>query len=203
MTWTMAGEEGDSITWEVEKVDGDMDKATAEVTMHTGDLEFTYVWECTAEGITSYEFSNVGMPALGPEMEIEITDGSGFFLPGVAKLESGYSWDTSFHTNYSMSQLDTTKDDVQLVISGEMDTRQTSSVLNTDPVTFQDQSIPGLLVQQDTELDTVMSMMGEEVENSLFMGGETQFGRGLGILRQTSFTDFGDFTMETTDIYVP
>ncbi|MFN2173130.1 MAG: hypothetical protein ACK2UR_20305 [Candidatus Promineifilaceae bacterium] len=204
MNWTVDSGDGVPITWEVVRVDGDMQKATAEVTMSSADLEFTYIWECTADGgISSYEFSNVGLPALGPEVQIEVTEGSGFFLPDPASLEPGYSWDTSFHTSYSMTQLDTTADDIQLVISGEMDTRQTSTVVNMDPVTFQDMTVPGLLIQQDTEIDTVMEMMGESVENSLFMGGEIEFGRGWGIVRQTSFTDFGDYTMEVTDIFVP
>jgi hypothetical protein len=59
------------------------------------------------------------------------------------------------------------------------------------------------VVQQDTDIETVMTMLGENVESTMFLGAETVFGRGLGILRQTSFTDFGDFTMEVTDIYVP
>ena len=34
-------------------------------------------------------------------------------------------------------------------------------------------------------------------------GGYMALGRGLGMLRQTTYTEFGDFTVEVSDIYVP
>jgi hypothetical protein len=200
-TWSMTGGDGEPINWEVINVEGDLEAATAELAMRTAGLEFMYTFECSADGsLSSYEFSSQGLPALGPEVQIEISEGSGFFLPDPDLLEPGYSWDTSFHTTYALSQLES---DVEVEISGEMDTHQVSRVVSTEPVTFEEKTVPGLLIQQDTEVETAMTMLGETVESSLGMGGETVFGRGLGILRQTSFTDFGDFTMEVTEIYVP
>ena len=48
-----------------------------------------------------------------------------------------------------------------------------------------------------------MAILGNEVENVMSMGGEMELGWGLGMLRQTTFTEFGDFSMEVTEIYVP
>jgi hypothetical protein len=200
-TWTMSSGEGEPLTWGVVSVDGDLELATAEMKMSSGGLELFYTWECSSDGgLVSYGFGNQGISALGPEVNIEVSDGSGMFLPAPELLEPGYSWDTQYRTTYSMSQLD---GDQEIEISGEMDTMQTSHVLANDPITFQGETVPGLLIQQDTEINMVMSMMGESMENVMATGGEMELGRGLGMLRQTSFTEFGDFTMDVTDIYVP
>jgi hypothetical protein len=200
-TWTMSGGDGEPITWEVVDVAGDLEAATAELVMRSAGLEFNYTFDCTAGGgLSSFTFASQGLAALGPEVEVEITDGSGYFLPDPGLLQPGYSWDTAFHTTYSLSQMN---GDTEMEISGEMDTKQTSRVVSAEPVTFQNRTVPGLVIQQDTDVETAMTMLGETVESSLFLGAETVFGRGLGILRQTSFTDFGEFTMEVTDNYIP
>jgi hypothetical protein len=200
-TWTMSGGDGEPITWEVVDVSGALEQATAELVMRSAGLEFNYTFDCSAGGgLSSFTFASQGLAALGPEVDVQITDGSGYFLPDPDLLQPGYSWDSAFHTTYSLSQMN---GDTEIEISGEMDTKQTSRVISAEPVTFQDTTVPGLVVQQDTDVETVMTMLGEDVESTMFLGAETVFGRGLGILRQTSFTDFGDFTMEVTDIYVP
>jgi len=122
------------------------------------------------------------------------------FLPPVEELEPGFTWESSFHSTYSIMQ---PEGDTELALSGEMDTAQTSTLINNDPITFNDRTVPGLLVQQDSEITMVMSMMGSEITNVMNMGSEMQLGRGLGMLRQTSNTDFGDVTMEAAEIYVP
>jgi hypothetical protein len=200
-TWTMSSGEGEPLTWEIVSVDGDLEAATAEMKMSSGGLELFYTWECSsAGGLVSFGFGNQGISALGPEVNIEVSDASGMFLPAPELLEPGYTWDTQYHTTYSMNQLE---GDQEIEILGEMDTIQTSNVLANDAVTFQGETVPGLLIQQDTQINMVMSMMGESMENVMATGGEMELGRGLGLLRQTSFTDFGDFTMEVTEIYVP
>jgi hypothetical protein len=169
--------------------------------MSSGGLELFYTWECSSDGgLVSFGFGNQGISALGPEVAIEVSEGSGMFLPAPDLLAPGYSWDTEYLTTYALTQLE---GDQEIEISGEMETMQTSAVLANDPVTFQGETVPGLLIQQDTQIKMVMAMMGESVENTMSTGGEMELGRGLGMLRQTSFTDFGDFTMEVTDIYVP
>lgn len=200
-TWTLSGEDGDPLTWEVLNVDGDMSSATAEMKMSSGEVEFLYTWECSGDGgLVSFDFGNQGMSALGPEVTIEVSEGTGMFLPAVEELVPGHTWETSYHSVYQMVQVE---GDTELEIGGEMDTMQTSRVLSDAPVTFNGETVPGLLIQQDSEINMVMSMLGSEVNNTMTMGGEMELGWGLGMLRQTSFTDFGDFTMTATEIYVP
>ena len=199
--WTMVGEENDPITWEVANVEGDMQSATADMVLHSGDLELHYTWECSADGgLVSFDFGTSGLGGLGTELTIESSEGTGMFLPPVEELEPGFTWESSFHSTYSIMQ---PEGDTELALSGEMDTAQTSTMINNDPITFNDRTVPGLLVQQDSEITMVMSMMGSEITNVMNMGSEMQLGRGLGMLRQTSNTDFGDVTMEATEIYVP
>ncbi|MFN2204304.1 MAG: hypothetical protein ACK2UT_00190 [Candidatus Promineifilaceae bacterium] len=200
-TWTMVGEEGDPITWEVANVEGDMQSATADMVLQSGDLELHYTWECSADGgLVSFDFGTRGLGALGTELTIESSEGTGMFLPPLEELEPGFSWDSSFHSTYSIVQ---PEGDAELELSGEMDTAQTSTVINNDPVTFNEQTVPGLLVQQDSEITMVMSMMGSDITNVMDMGSEMQLGWGLGMLSQTSSTDLGDVSMEATEIYVP
>ena len=199
--WTMAGDGGEPITWEVVSVEGDMQSATAEMEMRSGELIFNYSWDCSQNGgLVSFGFGNQGLSALGPDVEITVSEGSGMFLAAAQELVPGYSWDTSYHSAYSLTQVD---GDLETDISGEMTTLQTSIVLSDEPVTFGDVTVPGLLIQQDSQVDMIMSILEQSVENSMSTGGELELGRGLGMLRQTTFTDFGDFALETIEVYVP
>lgn len=199
--WTISAGSGDPIIWEVVHVEGDMQSATAEMQMTIGDLEFAYTWECSQNGaLVSFGFGNQGLSALGPDVKIEVSEGSGMFLAPPEALVPGYSWDTSYHSVYSLTQID---GDLEMEVGGEMSTMQTSTVLSAEPVPFDDETVPGLLIQQDSQIDMIMSILDESVESSTSSGGEMVLGHGLGMLRQTSFTDFGDFTMETTEVFVP
>ena len=199
--WTMAGDGGEPITWEVVSVEGDMQSATAEMEMRSGELIFNYSWDCSQNGgLVSFGFGNQGLSALGPDVEVTVSEGSGMFLATAQELVPGYSWDTSYHSAYSLTQVD---GDLETDISGEMTTLQTSIVLSDEPVTFGDETVPGLLIQQDSQVDMIMSILDESVESSMSTGGEIELGRGLGMLRQTTFTEFGDFGLETIEVYVP
>ena len=199
--WTMAGDGGEPITWEVVSVEGDMQSATAEMEMRSGELIFNYSWDCSQNGgLVSFGFGNQGLSALGPDVEVTVSEGSGMFLATAQELVPGYSWDTSYHSAYSLTQVD---GDLETDINGEMTTLQTSIVLSDEPVTFGDETVPGLLIQQDSQVDMIMSILDESVESSMSTGGEIELGRGLGMLRQTTFTEFGDFGLETIEVYVP
>lgn len=199
--WTMAGDGGEPITWEVVSVEGDMQSATAEMEMRSGELIFNYSWNCSQNGgLASFGFGNQGLSALGPDVEVTVSEGLGMFLAAPHELVPGYSWDTSYHSAYSLTQVD---GDLETDINGEMTTLQTSIVLSDEPVTFGDATVPGLLIQQDSQVDMIMSILEQSVESSMSTGGEIELGRGLGMLRQTTFTDFGDFALETIEVYVP
>jgi hypothetical protein len=182
-------------------VSGDMQSATAGMQMTFDDLTFTYVWECSQEnGLTSFEFAGQGLAGLTPDMEIELIEGSGAFIPPAALIAPGYTWESNFLNAVSFSQ---TEGDLELDVTGEIDTQQHSTVMNTADVDYDGRLVPGVLVQQDTDMQMAMSAMGSTIDSQMSFGGEIQFAYGIGILRQTAFTDFGDFTSELVDFYVP
>jgi hypothetical protein len=199
-TYTMSSE-GDEVTWEVVSVTGDLEEATAEMRMTGSETELGFSWTCSADGgLVSYEFGNMSLGAFDPNMRVELTAGEGQFLPPVEAIDVGYSWPTSMTSTVAM-----TDPDLDLELEGEMVLSQTNTVVGTDAVSWDGQMLPGFTVQQDSDMEMAMSVPGmdEAFETTMQMGGEVQFAYGIGMVRQTSFTDFGDFTSELLEVYVP
>ncbi len=102
-TWTYQGEsEGESFgwTWTVLEVSGDRDNATA---IMSGQFDFgataTYSWQCTREGIVSYDLANLSFSGLGlgdSDISMELVSGSGVFLPPAGQMTLGAGWDNAF-----------------------------------------------------------------------------------------------------------
>jgi hypothetical protein len=199
--FTMSSADGEDMRWEVISVEGDMDQATAEMEMTFADFQFTYTWDCSASGgLVSYDFSNPSLSAIDPGAEIIVTAGSGSFLPPVEELTPGATWESGFDSELSITQVE---GDEEIEVAGTIRTTQLNEVVNDEPAAYDGRQVPAILVHQDLALSMVMTMMGTTIENEMEMAGEVLFGRGIGILQQTSFSEFGDFTSELIDVYVP
>lgn len=200
-TFVMSGEGEEDMRWEVLSVEGDLDQATAVMQMSSGDLVFDTAWECSAEGgLVSFDFSNPALSAFAPDALMTVTEGSGNFLPAYEELTPGHTWDSSFSSEFSFTQVE---EGLELEIEGTIETAQTNEVVNNEPATFDGQEVEAVLVHQNMAMIMAMNLMGSTVNNELEMAGEVQFGYGIGMLQQTSFSEFGDFTSVLKEVYVP
>ena len=200
-TYTMSHQSGEILTWEVLNVEGDMQVATAEMQISGDEFAHIYTWECSAdEGLVSYEFGNQTMSIIYPKHKIEIIDGSGIFLPPPEGIIKGGIWASSSNSRVSYNQ---NEGGQEIGVTAEIENIQFSTILNTDPVHFNGQTIDGMLVRQDGDMGLTITKPQETTETGMSIGSEIQFGRGVGILRKTTFTEVGDVTSELQAYYVP
>lgn len=200
-TFTMSSADGQDMRWEVVSVEGDMDQATAEMQMSWDELAFSYSWTCSAaEGLVSYEFSNPSLGAFAPEAQIVVSGGSGSFLPPVEELQPGATWEASFDSELDITQVEGGE---EIEVSGTIHTTQSNEVVSDEAAAFDGREIPAILIQQDLGLSMAMTVMGTTVENDMDMAGEVRFGYGIGMLEQTSYSEFGDFTSTLKEVTVP
>lgn len=203
--WVFAGEDGASFTWEILSVTGDMDSAEATMQMSTGaeaeDVTFTYTWECGVDGgLVSYDFAGQTLNQPGLDMEMQVTSGSGEFLPPVELLETGYTWETSINSTFNMTIEEAGQN---MAIGGEMANVQTSTISGTEPVTFDGRAVDGLQIDQVSAMAMMMDMLGTSTTTDVTMASKMVLGRGIGMISQTTSTEFGDVTMELVEAVIP
>jgi hypothetical protein len=178
-----------------------LDSATAVLQIIVDDVTLDYNWTCAAgEGLTSFDFANVGVAQPGVEMTIEHTSAEGNFLPPVDHLQPGASWVTNLE---STIQFSVEAEGESMEATGDMTTVQTSTVLGTDPVTVDGKTVDGVQLEQNSAVDMVMNMMGQAIDQSMTIVNTLNLGRGIGIVTQTSVTDFGTDTTELVSYYIP
>jgi hypothetical protein len=199
-TWDYTTSEG-PLHWEVTDVQGDMDSATAVLQITVDDVTLDYNWTCAAgEGLTSFDFGNVGVGQPGVEMTIEHTSAEGNFLPPVDDLQAGTTWVTNLE---STIQFSVEAEGETMEATGDMTTVQTSTVLGTDPVTVDGQTVDGVQLEQNSAVVMVMNMMGQAIDQNMTIVNTLNLGRGIGIVTQTSITDFGTDTTELVSYFIP
>lgn len=199
-TWNYTTSEGD-LFWEVIDVQGDLDNATAVLQIISNDVTLDYNWTCAAgEGLTSFDFANVGVAQPGVEMTIEHTSAEGNFLPPVDDLQPGASWVTNLESTIYFS---IEAEGESMEATGDMTTVQTSTVLGTDPVTVDGQTVDGVQLEQNSAVNMVMDMMGQAIDQNMTIVNTLNLGRGIGIVTQTSVTDFGTDTTELVSYFIP
>jgi len=199
-TWNYTSGEGD-LLWEVMDVQGDLDSATAVLQITVEDVTIDYNWTCAAgEGLTSFDFANLGVGQEGVEMTIEHTSAEGNFLPPADELQPGDSWVTNLE---STIQFSIEAEGESMDATGDMTTVQENTVVSTNPVTFDGQTVDGVQLEQNSAVNMVMNMMGQAIDQNMTIVNTHNLGRGIGIVTQTSVTDFGTETTELVSYYVP
>lgn len=202
-TWTYADSMGGGLTWEIVEVTGDLQnaEATMQMTIPDEDFEFVYTWECSVDGgLVSYDFASQGLSQLGLEMELNIEEGTGHFLPPLDNLDPGYTWDSLFSSTFNFT---TDESGEEMDVSGEMEIEQSNTVLSASPVTVNEVNAEGLQIEQVSQMLMTMMVMDQSMTNEIPMRNLLELGRGIGIVRQTSSNDFGDVTMDLVSWYVP
>jgi hypothetical protein len=100
-TWTYSSEFG-NYTWTVTDVTGDLDNATATLQMAFTEGTLTYHWNCSSEGVVSYDYGNMAVSGAEGAMDFEIISTEGAFLLPADQMEAGASWTHSYEVQMSM-----------------------------------------------------------------------------------------------------
>jgi hypothetical protein len=199
-TWTYDNGQ-DTLIWEVTDVQGDMNEATAVVSITVGNVTIDYQWQCVAgEGLASFDFANLASVPGGLNLTLEQVSVDGHFLLPPEQLVPGASWTTEMESKISFQQ---EVEGTSFEATGDMTTMQQNTIKSADPVEVNGQSVPGLQVEQTNEINMVLSLMGTAMEQAMTLGSEMNLGYGVGIVNQTSTTDFGTEVMRLVEYSIP
>jgi hypothetical protein len=109
-TWTyLMLSEGEAYTWHwtVTQVTGDLREASAIVEANFDDeFHVTYHWECTEEGVFSFDYGSIGFEAFdleGISFSFDVVDTDGVMLPPPAQFVPGASWQNNYTVRASFT----------------------------------------------------------------------------------------------------
>lgn len=190
-SWTYSTTEGTS-TWSVGSAAGTADSAQATMSIVVPEITMTTHWDCTSEGIISYDFGNISVAEMGEVVTMDVTDSSGVFLPAASLLAAGYSWSDNYtlvmHVTAEGVSLDTT------MSAAESWTAVGMESVSVPAGTFEALRIEGT---ENISMSGFMGMGGvDTVVSATFW-----FAEGVGIVRYTSasagYTSVGELTSYT------
>jgi hypothetical protein len=102
-TWTYAMQsEGETYTWHwtVTEVTGDLAEASATVEANfDDDFHVTYYWECTEEGVFSFNYGSIGFEAFeleGVTFTFDVVRSEGVMLPPPQQFVPGATWRNNY-----------------------------------------------------------------------------------------------------------
>ena len=98
-TWAYSSE-GLLFSWTVSAVSGDLNNATASLVMAFEGGTTTFDWNCSSEGVFSYDVGTFTADALGTIGSYSVTSQSGARFPPAAELEAGSSWTSEYTTTF-------------------------------------------------------------------------------------------------------
>jgi len=198
--WRYETSEGE-VLWEVADIQGDMDEATAVLNVTVGDFSLAYQWQCSAgQGLSSFDFASLSAAPVGLDMTIEQVSVDGVFLLPPEQMVVGASWTAVLTGTVSFSQ---EIEGTSIEATGDMTTVQQHTIASADPVEFDGQSIPGLQIQQADTINLTLMMMGTAVDQAITLDNSYDLGYGIGIVSQSSVTDFGTETMKLVEYSIP
>jgi hypothetical protein len=200
--------------WEIVDVEGDLQNATANMTIHVSKYNepteeqkeeailINYNWTCSAdEGIVSFDMATLELNEIeGLEYSMTMTfiDGEGVLLPPADQLDPGSTWEMSMRSEFEMEEL--------MGAKGTMDVTDYYTVINKDPVTFNGEEFEG--VKFEREFDSVMDLSLNGVAMSLpnfdlDFKSTTIMAKGIGYITLDSDSDFGDTGLELIRYNIP
>ncbi len=199
-TWTY-NDGQDTLIWEVTDVQGDLNNATAVLQITVGDVAIDYQWNCAeGEGLASFDFANLGSDANELQMTLEQISSDGQFLLPADQLQPGATWETNLESAFSFSQ---GEGDVLIEVTGDMVNVLTNEVISTNPVTFDGLTVDGVQLEQADAITMVMTILGNAMTQNMSFVSNYEFGRGIGMISQSSATDFGPSTVQLVSYFVP
>lgn len=187
-SWTYSTTEGTS-AWSVLSAGGAPDSAAATMSITIPEVVMTTHWDCTSQGIISYDFGNLSVAGMGEVVSMDVTESSGVFLPAASLLVPGYSWSESYTLVLNVTLEGTSVD--MTSSSAETWTAAGIETVSVPAGTFEALRIDGT---QNVSVSGFMGMGGVDATNSMTFW----FAEGVGIVRYTSssegYTGVGELT---------
>ena len=192
-SWTYSTTEGTS-TWSVGSAAGTADSAQATMAITVPEVAMTTHWNCTSEGIISYDFGNISVAEMGEIVSMDVTDSSGVFLPAASLLAPGYSWSENYslamHVTAEGFSIDTTMSAAESWTAVGMET------VSVPAGTFEALRVEGT---ENISMSGYMGMGGvDTVVHATFW-----FAEGVGIVRYTSEAEGYSSVAELTSYAIP
>jgi hypothetical protein len=184
-TWTYEGSES-GLVWTVTDVEGDLENATGQMQVDVADVVLNYMWECTPEGMASFDFATLAIPVAGFDLTLEAESMSGQFLLPAEQMTVGTTWEFVVTMNITGALSDGT------AISGSMVHTQAVQVVNADAVTIDGRTVDGLQIQRDSTIEMNVSAAGVSLPMPPMSMSQTHtMAYGIGITEMVTMTSFG------------
>lgn len=191
-TWSYSTNIGDQ-TWTVDSVSGDASNAEAVVTMAFSGGQVTWHWQCTPDGIVSYDFGVFDAASFGQILEMNVTNSSGVWLPSADRLAVGYSWSNSYQieTQFNMPN-------APAGLSGSTSVTENSTVISLEPVTLGGQQFDAVHITVNQETTTKFSLPGVPAQEQTISSATTYvLARGVGMVSSVSDDGSSQLTQYT------
>jgi hypothetical protein len=185
------------MTWTITNVEGDAANATAEMVSDFGQGIVTYHWQCTADGLVSYDFGAINIAEFGEVSKFEVSESSGVFLPPADLLTAGYSWSNAYTIQLSFNLQGQQAAGVNQVSNSYQ-------VTGTEPVTVGGEARDGLQMSGTTASNVQISVQGISVParpvNSAI---SAVIARGVGFVSRSTTTNGETDTAELVSYQIP
>ena len=195
-TWTYEGSSGQLI-WTITGVEGDMESAVANMRADVAGVELNYTWECTPEGMASFDFASLGYLPGGVDMTLEEISASGQFLLPADQLVPGATWDLIMNMNITGE------------VAGETTTgtvlhTQNAQIANDDPITYDGETIDAVQMERDSIIEMTMSVAGITVSPPpITLDYDFTMASGIGVTKMVTVSPEGTDTLELISYSIP
>ncbi|MBM4425365.1 MAG: hypothetical protein FJ030_18635 [Chloroflexi bacterium] len=176
-TWAYSVD-GFQYTWVVNGVSGDLNSATAEVSMVFDSGAVNYIWTCTPEGVTYFQSGSVVTEGV-TIANFVVSDQTGNSIPAADRLTPDAAWASGYTMQYTV-QGEGFSSDVTMVVS-ESNTVGEGQRLDTGAGSFD--VIP---VITNASYTTTMTFGGTTTTTPSSSIYTTYFGYGVGMIRSDS-----------------
>ncbi|GAB4270504.1 MAG: hypothetical protein Kow0080_15040 [Candidatus Promineifilaceae bacterium] len=181
-TWTYEGADT-NLVWTITSVEGDLENATAQMQADVAGVVLNYQWDCTPEGIASFDVAALTVPISGFDLNFDAESMSGQFLLPAEQMTLGTTWEFVVTMNVTGALPNGT------AVSGTMTHTQSVAVIGTDPVTVDGRTVDGLQIQRDSVIEMSLSIPGTSVDIPPLTMSQTQtMARDIGITEMVTST---------------
>jgi len=154
------------MTLQVKNLASSKDEAAAELTRkYDFGEQYDEAWRCTSDGIYGYAITAYNNTS-GLVQPVALIQHTGYFLPAVSLLKTGYTWDEltiTFNQGYTIT------------------TDLHYAVASMNPVSVLNQQVPGIQIKVTGKM-TAVDKSGKQTERDVDYLRE--FGLGVGLVRE-------------------
>lgn len=200
--------------WEVDRVDGDLENATAIMHIYITDTDnpteeqkkaattIEYNWQCSAkEGIVSFDMAKLNLStsqAEGLQFTLDNVVGEGVLIPPADQIKTGYEWDLKMEGDFTTEDFEDG--------TGNFKSDDHYKIVSMDPVEFDGQKFEGFQREHSHEITMNMMLFGSTVTLPVMdfdVKTKTEMAKGIGFVKLETNSDFGNVGQQLVRYYIP